>query len=286
MTKRGLKYLLLTLGLAIYLVVALGASRSMASEAPCMGVDIVVDGDNAACFVTPKDIDFELDGITASASLMNVSSYNLQELEDKLNALPNVERANCMRTSDDHILIEVQPMIPVARVYDKSRRGSFYINHDGKHLQASSRYRISVPVIVGYFSKKCTPADVIPLIERVEQNAEWKSLVASYEVTRRGDIVIIPTLTGHVVNFGNTDNIDNKFQRLRSFYAQVMPVKGWNYYDTISVKFAGQIVAQAAPGKKSRETTQYDDNDFDDEVIPIDDTITDSDLEATIPKLN
>ncbi len=39
------------------------------------------------------------------------------------------------------------------------------------------------------------------------------------------------------------DNLGDKFDRLRLAYKKILPVKGWDFYDTLSVKWRGQVVA-------------------------------------------
>lgn len=286
MTIRGVKYLLLSLALALYALIALGVSGSMASNAPCTGVIIDVAEEGGGKFVNAHDINYELDNIVSRADTMIMSHIDLSAMERRLNSLPNVERANCIRTSDDKLLISVEPMQPVARVIDGNR--SYYINHEGKRLKATLRYRLNVPLIIGHFGGSLNPAKVIPLIDRVESNEQWSSLVAAYEVTGAGDIILIPTLTGHVINFGDASDPEGKFKRLTSFYKQVMPVKGWNYYDTISVKFSGQIVAQISPSSRIRHTDTFDEEEYDETVIPMDVEIVDpdEDYSTAIPTIN
>lgn len=259
-------YLTLSVGLIVYLLVSGGIARGLASSVPCRGLDIVVNDQGTAMFVTPEDIDVELGNLSSRIDTMRAAGIDLYGIERYLNALPNVERANCVRLNNDRIRIDVDPMVPVARIFDG--RESYYINHDGKRLTASLRYQVDVPVIVGRFDSINTPARVLPFIESVEKNESWRSMVASYEVNALGDIIVVPTITGHVINFGDGSNIQNKFDRLRTFYARVMPVKGWNYYDTLSVKFAGQVVAQIAPGHNRQKVFEYDDSDFEEEAGP------------------
>lgn len=57
------------------------------------------------------------------------------------------------------------------------------------------------------------------------------------------NIILIPLIHGHVINIGDMNNLDNKFYRLTRAYKEVLPVKGWDYYDTLSVKWRGQLVA-------------------------------------------
>ncbi len=271
MTKRNITYLLLSIALTAYMVIALSLSHNMADAAPCKGIDIVVHNQSASPFVTSEDINIELGDLRSRADSVKASEIDLAMIEDKLNALPNIERANCLRTNNNLIAIEVYPMEPVARVFDDTV--SYYLNRQGKRLTANARYRVDLLIISCRFDAVVTPMPVLLLIEQIENNPKWKSLVTAYHITRGNDILLIPSVTGHVINFGDAANADSKFQRLSSFYAQVMPVKGWNYYDTISVKFSGQVVAQIAPDKRNKVAkVEYTDEDFDEIIHPMEET--------------
>ena len=285
LTKRGITLCLLSLMLAAYLVIALVISQDMAAEAPCTGVRISVSHNEMSQFVTPGDIDHELGGITATADSMTASGYNLRELEQRLGALSIIESVNCRRMSDDAIAIDVVPMVPVARVFDHS--GSYYINRGGKHLQASPRYQIDVPVVIADCDTLANAAEIIPLLQRIDENKIWSQLVSALKVDRNGDIFIVPSTGGHVVNIGDGSNIDNKMERLFAFYNQVLDVKGWNYYDTISVKFANQVIGKIVPGRLRRNTIDTDGLEFEEEDIDIDiisqrDSVSVSDIKPKI----
>ena len=73
----------------------------------------------------------------------------------------------------------------------------------------------------------------------------------------------MPVIRGHVVNLGDTSLIANKFDRLKVFYREVMPVKGWNFYDTVSVKWRGQIVASRREKKLGDIALDTRESEFD-----------------------
>lgn len=267
MTRQGIVYLLLTVLLVSYLLIATGASRSMAYAAPCCGVDIRVRDNAMSPFVTPDDIDHELGGMRAAGDSLSMGEFNLLNIEKRLTALPNIEKVNCLRLNNDRLLIDVEPMVPVARVYDSGK--VYYISESGKKLTASKRYRIDVPIIVGRFDSVNSPVTVVPLIKAVEASEERKSIVDYYQVNSKGDIFIVPRLTGHLINFGDTTAIDSKFERLSRFYTKVMPVKGWDYYNVINLKYAGQVIAEIAPNRQKSDFVPYTEEDFEVET-PID----------------
>lgn len=266
--------------MAVYLVVTLVVSDKMAASARCGGVVISIKGDTPTPFVTADDIDHELGGFTAKADTMPLSAIDMSMVEKQLSALSTIESARCYRSANDRLHIDVTPMVPVARVFDGRR--SYYINRDGKRLTANARYQVDAPVIIGRFDSIRSPRAVLPLLERIAGNESWNSLVSAIEVARNGDIILIPSISGHVVNFGDTNAIDDKFKRLTAFYRQVMPVKGWNHYDTVSVKFSGQIVANVAPGRRNTPVNQYSDEDFVEE--PDDASMTTDGIDVNLQK--
>lgn len=126
LTKRGIILCIFSIALIIYLMVAIALSHKMATDAPCKGVKISVTQNELSQFVTAEDIDHELGGIVASAKTMTASQINLKDIETRLNALSIIESVNCRRLANDEIAIDVDPMTPVARVFDNT--GSYYIN--------------------------------------------------------------------------------------------------------------------------------------------------------------
>jgi len=98
-----------------------------------------------------------------------------------------------------------------------------------------------------------------------------RSLVTMYQVRDTNNIIIVPEFSGHVVNIGNASGYENKFAKLKLFYSEVMPKRGWNTFDTISVKWNHQIVATRR-AKAVAQVVQYDPED--DEQAPDIETMT------------
>lgn len=235
---------ILSILLTGYLVAALILSGSMSAEATAPAsapVRIIVEGSDSTSFVTRREVAAIVrDYFTGST--VTPAKINTMEIENTLNSIDNIESARCTRRSDDRIWIEVVPMQPVARIFDDS--GSYYINREGKRLTASLRYRCDVPVITGRLGGRQTAARLMPLLDDIRTNTRHGELVSALNLEPDGDVIIIPPLRGHVINFGDPSaDIGNKFDRLVTMYRDILPVKGWDYYDTLSVKFSGQVVA-------------------------------------------
>lgn len=235
----------LTVLLTAYLVVALRLTAGMAAADPCTGVDIVVRDTSAHPFVTARELNRDLGNITYTALHRPLSQIDTYAIEDHLRSIDKVETATVVKRTDGRLLIDVTPMRPVARIFDGER--SYYINKDGKRITANARYHVDVPVIVGRFDLlKMSPDSLLPLMDYIQADPTWSALVSAVKVDTPRDVLLVPVIRGHVINLGDTRSLDDKFTRLRKFYTRVMPHTGWSRYDTISLKWRGQVVATRA----------------------------------------
>lgn len=251
--------------LAIYLVLALNVTSGVSANRECTGLKIAVNDTASLKFVTATELAHELGDLPAKARGMKILDIDTDSIERYLEAIDKIENVNALRLTDGSVLVTVDPLHPVARVFDGTK--SYYINRTGKRISASARYHIDVPVIHGEFTDSLFPPEkVIPLLDYIAQDSLWNSLVSMIKVDRMHDIIIVPIIRGQVINFGSPDNFDNKFQRLGRMYSEVMPVKGWSYYDTISVKWDGQIVATRRNKKLDRPKFLDEDDDEETEV--------------------
>ncbi len=244
MTKKGVIRCLMALLLAVYVGVAVFMANQAAARDKCRGFDIrILQADGSRDFVTETEIrrllkEWKLDDTSGPTA-----SVNLQKIEDNLSKVVNIESAMVQRMPDNKIRLTIVPMIPVARVFD-FKGNSYYINRDGKRLTANARYHLDVPVVSGNFDERRSAAELIPLIEHLHNDSAWNAITSQVmvdPVTR--DIILVPLIRGHVINLGDTADIPDKLSRVMAMYRKVMPLKGWEYYDTISVKWAGQVVA-------------------------------------------
>ena len=231
----------LTVILVGYLCFALPATASMAREDRFTGCRIEVADSLGSGFVSQLEISQECDNIMQWVTARKRKEVDLNLLESHLRGSDKIEDVNVSLLNNGTILIDVVPMTPVARIFDTST--SYYINATGKRISADPRYHVDVPVVVGNFTDDRPSTRLLPLLHHIASHPKLDALVSTVKQARNGDIIIVPTIRGHVVNFGDTSDVDNKFTRLREFYRQVMPVRGWETYDTIAVKWRGQVVA-------------------------------------------
>lgn len=230
--------------LVAYLVVALTATSSSASDMKCTGMKLIVDDTSPHPFVTRGELMRELDSLPDRARGLRISDINPWELRNRLIAIDKIEDVEVVTFTDGKIEIRVTPIIPVARIFDGN--SSYYINRSGKRVTANARYHKDVPIIRGHFTghdSVMSPLDLLPLIDRISADSLWSRFFTMIDVNPSGDVVLIPTIREHVVNLGEPVDIDDKLERLHRFYTKVLSKRGYESYDTLSLKWRGQLVA-------------------------------------------
>lgn len=274
MNKRTLIRALLSIGLIAYLAVALTFTHSTRAEANCAGFDIAVIDSSSCRFVTAAGIDQELGGIRAKAASMKLRDIDTDQIERRLDLIDDIEETVCVCQSDDRVKLLVTPMKPVARIYNPDGT-SYYVNKDGKQMKASLRYRTDVPLILNESGSTLDAVSLLPMLRHINNDSLWKSLVTAVKVDRRGDILLIPAIRGHVINLGDTAMLADKLNRTLTIYRKVLPLKGWDTYDTLSVKWRGQVVATHRNKAKADDPLKGEEI-LDEETDDVDNMIADS----------
>jgi len=242
MDKRSIWQFILSMLMVAYLAVVIPYSLQQADATPLRGMVVEVHDPANIGFVTAADINSELDSLPERITGIPRNRINTLEIERYLRSLDRINTAGCVILNNNVLRLEVSPMNPVARVFDHNGE-SYYVSADSKRISTDIRYHIDVPVVSADFDSVEMAADVLPVLDYIKNDPTANALISSVKVDSRGDIILVPIIRGHVINFGDKSDIDNKWQRLKVIYREVMPVKGWEYYDTLSVKWRGQVVA-------------------------------------------
>lgn len=244
--------------LFLYILFGYVLTRQLYASERLAHINVTLESTGEQRFVTQQSVLDELE--LMPDTLTNLSHLDLSALERKLKGVVNIENASVARTQKGNLSINVVPMRPVARVFNASGY-SYYINREGKKLQADTKYHCDVPIVTGNIDDGILNAtELLDVLQYVNNDSLWNSLTSAFKVDKNHDLLLIPVVKGHVVNLGKPadKNIADKFARLKTMYRKVLPHKGWNYYDTLSVKFAGQVVATRAHKQESTKDLLFE----------------------------
>jgi cell division protein FtsQ len=265
MSHRNIATAICSVVLLCYLLVALPWACTRAQMQTCQGLaggSVEVIDPDTLHFVTAEEATRLLGDLPENIILRRFCDLDLDSISRMLQASDKVERVEVMRLNNDKISIRLWPIHPVARVWLPSS-GSYYINRAGKRISATANFHMDVPQVTGRITSQWPATRLLPLIDYLNDHPLWSQMVSMIHVQDSTDVLLVPVIRGHVINLGDLSNLDSKFSRLEQFYSEVLPVKGWDYYRTISVKWNGQIVATKRKDKMPPVSIVLDEADDD-----------------------
>ncbi|MDE6273226.1 MAG: hypothetical protein K2M31_09515 [Muribaculaceae bacterium] len=240
-TKKILKWSILILLLAYVAGITVWA-RFEADRHIIRGITISMEnGKGLSDTITTRGIKASLMKYPQKIVGVPANTVNTLDIERYLMKINNFEDVKCYVSSAGELKVTICPMIPEMRVFDGNQ--SYYVNKAGKRINSNAEFYADVPIVSGHFTKNFRPESILPVIRFVNSDEKLKEIVGMFEARGPRDIILIPRIAGHVINFGDTTRLKEKRAALLTAYHKIIPYKGWEEYDTISVKFRGQIVA-------------------------------------------
>jgi cell division protein FtsQ len=126
-----------------------------------------------------------------------------------------------------------------------------YITKEGLIIPTSSTYTSRVLILEGNYVDQLINQgnldlmpELLPLIQFITQDEFWNAQVTGLEINHRNDIRIHQQVGKQVIEFGDALDFVSKFKRIEVLYKEILPRKGWNAYERISVKYKNQIVCE------------------------------------------
>ncbi len=215
-----------------------------------------------------RDIQVELVGESAQALFMDeisirailneqgvhvglpLEQLNLTELERFIEKKEWVKNAEFF--VDNKLVLEakIEQRIPIARVFT-SNGASFYIDNEGSRLPLKQLTVLNLPVFTGFptdqpkLSKPDSTLlkDVLTFAKTIQKDSFFMAQVAQVNIEPNGHFQMVPTLGDHLVLLGTIDKLEDKLNRLFTFYKKVWVGSGINSYQVIDCRFDHQVVA-------------------------------------------
>ena len=264
------KWLLLT-ALLCYVGFITAWARSLADARICTSIDVEIIHTSAPDSLTLRGVMQEISKYPRPIVGQPASKLRVGDIERYLGRLSNFESIQCALSPAGKLIIKIVPMVPVLRVFDGAE--SYYLNKDGKRIEANADFFVDVPIVSGRFSKDFSPIDLLPVVRHIQGDSTLRTLFSMVSASDPDNIMLTPRIQGHVVCIGDTNALDSKFHNLMLMYRKVMPFKGWTTYDTISVKYRRQIVASRRDKTPVFAPVVFDETEDPEEAsLPTDDT--------------
>lgn len=241
MWKTVLKWTICVLLLG-YVAAALAFADYENGNRTCPGIDLRVEGGTLPDSVIRQGVRTRLGKFDGKIKGEKLKNIDLQRIEKYLDRFSQFESVECSFNPDGRVRISIVPIKPELRVFEPGGK-SYYVNRAGKRFEADAEFFIDVPVLLLGKNAGVSPEYALPVVRYVTEDAQLNSLIGSFKLDGDNDLLLVPRIHGHLVNFGDTTRLPEKKEALLTAYKKILPVKGWSTYDTISVKFRNLVVA-------------------------------------------
>jgi cell division protein FtsQ len=247
--------------IAVYIAVSFSFVAEKQDALVCNKIEVCIVDSSKNGFVLKENILNLLQRKNIKLIGKNFSEIDLKELEGEINSFPPVANSQIYKTVDGRIIIQIKQRNPILRIIDVNN-DSYYIDDKGYVMKLSSNYTSHVLIANGNINTKFTinnktnvielenesqgrrviQADLYKLAKYVNNNKFWNAQIQQIFVNFSGDFELIPRVGSNVIIFGDYSDCENKFSNLMSLYKHGLPAVGWNKYESINLKYKGQVI--------------------------------------------
>ena len=240
-------------------IVLLNAAVQNRNQRVCTGYDIEITGAKDHVFVDKKKVEELLFGSDMPLN-KQVVDFNLRAMEKKLKSNVWIKEAQVYFDNNERLQIRVKEREPIARVFSVGG-SSFYIDSSGMRLPLSENHVAHLLVFTNFPAAKGKSRQADSLLIRqivemsiyINKDPFWWAQVQQVDITAKRTFELIPLVGNHLVAFGNTEQLQEKFNRLQLFYKQVMAKTGFDYYEKLDVQYINQVVATKKTAALSKQ---------------------------------
>lgn len=181
-----------------------------------------------------------------------LAKLEIERMERVLEEDPFVANAEAYVGQNNTLHVRIRQREPILRVMDNTG-GNYYLDKDGAKMPTSRNYTARVLVATGNIApystdfqekKRNSLKDLFLLTHQLLTDPVWSSFIQQIHINNAGEFILVPLIGDQKIILGSVRHLDDKLRRLKVFYKEGMPYAGWRTYESINLKYSGQVVAR------------------------------------------
>ena len=229
-------------------VVTLMAARFQA-EAVITGVEAeVLLLDKGNNLILPEDIVRTVVKKFGPLDKLPIDLVDMRSIEEFLLTSPYVKEASVFLGASGKLILSIRQRMPIMRIVDNSGT-HWYVDADTVRMPVSRNFTARVPLVNGYFpvtkDVKTWPVEsLFKVALMLDENEFMGSLIDQMFMETKDKIWLVPRMGPAKIVITTTGDLEDQAERIQKFYKEALPSMGWDTYEYIDSRFAGQIVAK------------------------------------------
>jgi cell division protein FtsQ len=247
--KRELK-----IGVSLLIVgLLIGFSERRRDGVVVSDVQVKLNNIESNHFLDEQDVVKLMDVGTESLKGARYGDLDMRTLEERIKSERFVSDADIYSDLKGNLVVNVSLRRPIARLV-RNDGPDGYIAADGTIMPVSDKYSTRVVVVSGSFVNQLIRkqsvyenelgAGLMEMLNKVQEDDFLRPLIAGIDMDSKGKITFYPQVGDQLIEFGKPENLDVKFRKLKIFYKEILPARGWNRYSRVNLEYESQIVAE------------------------------------------
>ena len=249
---RKIVFSILWIGIAIGCVALLISAIHVKNNKLCKGVEIEIEGTSNNFFISKQDvIDIIEKSVNSKIAGQPVSKFNLVAIEKELKKDVWISKAELYFDNNSILKAAIEEREPIVRIFTKGGK-SFYIDNTIKVLPLSEKYAARLPIFTDFPSEGTSLSkadsnllkDIKSLGLYIQKDSFLMAMIDQININEAHLFELVPKIGDQLILFGDANESEQKFNKLKLFYKKVIPIEGWNKYSSINLQYKDQVVAK------------------------------------------
>ena len=249
---RKILQVFLTVVVSTGCIIAIVSASRIEDSKMLSSVAVHIKNDKKYHFIEEKEI-MDLAVNNRGIDVMNtpVAHLDVKGMEQVILADPWVANAQVFVDNDRVLHMYVTQRVPVVRIFGADSH-SYYMDATMSIMPLSENYVYYTTVVTnapeiqndsaGWALRK----QILKFVNTIQSDTFWSAQISQVIVDTAGSFELLSILGDQKILFGDTSLMRDKFNNLFVFYKNVLNRIGWDKYETLDLRFKGQVVASPA----------------------------------------
>ena len=182
-----------------------------------------------------------------------VNDAKLIELERLLNEDDRIKKAEVYIDHQNVIQTRIIQKQPIVRVMNSNGQ-SYYLDNEGDRIPTIKSSTIRVPVATGFMekytkdliegSKPSRLKEVYDLAKKINEDEFLSALIEQIHIDIDRNITLVPKIGRQKLVFGKAEEMDMRFQKLKTFYKNGLPKVGWRKHKKLDLQYSELVLGE------------------------------------------